>query len=84
MKLAQNLGVKIIPQMEMMTHVNYIVDLHAPRYQEGLPRPADKNVGDIKNDEDISENERANDFAFYDDNGEDGQVSHHAKPKRYG
>jgi hypothetical protein len=84
MKLAQNLGVKIIPQMEMMTHANYIVDLNAPRYKETDPPPPGKKDGDIKNDEDISDDERANDFAFYDDNGAVGQVSHHAKPKRYG
>jgi hypothetical protein len=43
--------------MEIFGHANFITDLTTPKYDNG----------NAKNDQDITEDEAKNDFAFYDD-----------------
>jgi hypothetical protein len=53
--------------MELISHASFITNLNAPRYKDGDNIPDGKSIGDIKNDIDITDVEKENDFALYDD-----------------
>jgi hypothetical protein len=75
MKLANDYGITIIPQMEVFSHSTFITNLNAPRYTATDTIPPNKAVGDIKNDEDITATERNDDFALYDDSATPKRIS---------